>query len=326
MTNILSHFETLDILNFDVMLWDGPDNLISFPKGSLAVSGTVSGAVVKFPAVVASVSVSGAVVSAGQVNAIYVEVEPAHVDIYGAIENIDIKAIIVSMSASVSMSAALHAIVGIKAIEAIHVVGVAALSGSIRAINAQAIPNKIRAYTCVFSSYVYNGHHTVPVEIVLPIESFVSRQRVGDPSYSEVTIPGLDALSDILSMSKTYDSRFTVFMGLLATSGGGVLQQEKLFTSILQSCDVNANNSRQMIVMSGYEIFYARVPSEITPDDIECTSMFDGKRTLRSSKIDLYLRPGDRCKYGEETLVVESITYNLSSIFGASMEVVGYEI
>jgi hypothetical protein len=170
-----------------------------------------------------------------------------------------------------------------------------------------------RSYECWIS-----GPGNIPQ--LFPMSSFQARKRVAEPSFATVTLPGIQRVEGVLLQAGL--GTFSVV--LCAVAGGVVWQREVLFTAPLASVVVTGNADEQNIVLSGYWIDPEREnPQYLALSGVSYRMNYAGMETLRSPVVDLYLQPGDFASFDGETLAVESISYSLSPIYGASMDIRG---
>jgi hypothetical protein len=154
------------------------------------------------------------------------------------------------------------------------------------------------------------------IPVVIPMAGFTSRQRAGEPSYSEVSIPGLDCLGQIMNRST---GSFTVSM--LLVINGIALQREVLFESPIDRMTITGNDRRQNIVLSGNRPAIPNTGQQVIPlSGVTYRGFANGMTTLRTATPDIYLKPGDTVTYRDDGFVARSITYSFSST-GSFMEV-----
>ena len=154
------------------------------------------------------------------------------------------------------------------------------------------------------------------IPVVIPMTGFTSRQRAGEPSYSEVTLPGLDYLEQIMNRST---GSFTVSM--LLVKAGITLQREVLFESPIDRITISGNDRKQDIVLSGNRPVANNTSNQVIPlTGVTYRSLANGMTTLRTAVPDIYLKPGDTVTYRNEAFMARSITYSFSSV-GSFMEV-----
>lgn len=237
---------------------------------------------------------------------LYIEPSPATIDIFAGVSGItlilkaDIGLLSVEASTGVICFAAVSPTASIDILPA---------TSSVISI-APAI-DAVRKYECILSG---GG---VAETVSVPMSAFNSRQRAGDPSYSEVTIPGMDYLEDILDRQT---GTFTV--AVLIVKSGVVLQREILFESEITSVSISGNTSDQQVMLSGYRTSdAASVPAVVPVSGVSYRSLDRGVTTLRKPEPDLYLRPGDTVQYAGDDFMVGLITFSYSAIYGSSMEI-----
>lgn len=191
--------------------------------------------------------------------------------------------------------------------------GTATIDGSAATLGPVAIlAGSKKVYECVLSADGLS-------DVIVPIESFTSRQRAGDPSYTEVIIPGLDCLVSVLARQSG-----TVTVWVKMVKKGITLQREKLFESEITSVAISGNERRHEIMLSGYRTTTAAdVPAVIPVSKVNYKSVDRGVTTIRKPEPDLYMRPGDTVQYDGDEFTVELITYSHSAIYGSSMEISG---
>lgn len=169
-----------------------------------------------------------------------------------------------------------------------------------------------RVYECVLSSDGFD-------DVTVPISSFTSRQRVGDPSYADVTIPGLDAISSVLDRQT---GSFSIY--LLMVRYKIVLQREKLFEVNIVNLSISGSDDRKEMLLSGYKTSEAaEVPAVIPVSGVNYRSIDSGVITLRKQEPDLYLKPGDTVQYDGEEFTVEMLSVSYNPLSGSAQEISG---
>jgi hypothetical protein len=154
------------------------------------------------------------------------------------------------------------------------------------------------------------------IPVVIPIAGFTSRQRAGEPSYSEVTIPGLDCLEQVMNRSLG-----SFIVSMLLVKAGITLQREVLFESPIDRMTITGNDRKQNIVLSGNRPAASNTGQQVIPlSGVTYRSLANGMTTLRTATPDIYLKPGDTVIYRGETFAAQSITYSFTSL-GSFMEI-----
>ena len=153
-------------------------------------------------------------------------------------------------------------------------------------------------------------------DITVPISAFSSRQRYGYPSYSEITIQGLQHLANVAARMDGY---FVV--SAIISKDGEDLLREDIFTAPIDKMTITGNPSLQNTVLSGARPAAENPAPQIAPlRGIVYRSLSYGKLLLRSAVTDLYLKPGDSVTYDGDSFTARTITHSFTPT-GAFMEV-----
>jgi hypothetical protein len=188
-------------------------------------------------------------------------------------------------------------------------------SGQAALLNFASRMGSRQIYECQFSG---DGLEAVTI----PISSFTARQRTDDPAYSEVGIPGLFHMAEIIARR---NGLFSVFASVVSGDGSEVYQREMLFESSISTIIITASSSDgavQNMTVSGYRTTEANEYPKTQPIAAATyISRTNGARTIRSRVIDIYLKPGDTVVFDDDTFIAGSISYYMSAIYGASMEI-----
>ena len=153
-------------------------------------------------------------------------------------------------------------------------------------------------------------------DIIVPVSAFSSRLRYGYPSYSEITIPGLQYFVELVARAAGY-----LVVSALISKGGEDLLREDIFSAPIDKMTITGNQSLQHMVLSGTR------PAEENPGpqtaplrEIVYRRLSYGKLALRAAVTDLYLKPGDTVTYDGDSFTARTITHSFSPT-GAFMEV-----
>lgn len=308
--NIFSGFETLDLLDFDAMLWASPDNIISNPHGDCIVSGDVAGFLLSLAATPGQVESSGSCEFAGSVNYIYISGADGETVASGSVSEISMHIYIVGAFADIAISGN-ASVLGIAIVSGA-IVSVSVFGNAESAASLSILSEARLVYECAISGDGYD-------DLIVPISAFTSRQRAGDPSYSEVIIPGMDSVTGIL------DRQMGIMtVSVLLVKSGVVMQREILFESEIASVSITGNTNNQQIMLSGYRTSEAAsIPAVVPVSGVNYRLTDNGTMTLRKPEPDLYLRPGDTVQYDGDEFTVALITFSFSAIYGSSMEIKG---
>jgi hypothetical protein len=159
-----------------------------------------------------------------------------------------------------------------------------------------------RAYICyLFSLTKVPG---IP-DIEIPISSFQSRLRNGDPSYLSVVIPGLNYSGAI---SVRADADMVVEMAY--KRGGAYIQREEIARVTLENVIIYQGASKQSIVLSGHRTeTYSAKGFRTRQSPFYYTLSADAKARYRFPKADFGLNPGDTFTVGSDVFTVGLITH-----------------
>ncbi len=153
-------------------------------------------------------------------------------------------------------------------------------------------------------------------DITVPVSAFSSRQRHGYPSYSEITIPGLQHFAEVAARRNGY---FVV--SAIISKGSEDLLREDIFNAPIDKMTITGNKSFQHMVLSGTQAAEENPAPQTAPlRGIVYRRFSYGKLSLRSAVMDLYLKPGDTVTYDGDSFTARTITHSFT-LTGAFMEV-----
>jgi len=153
-------------------------------------------------------------------------------------------------------------------------------------------------------------------DIIVPVSAFSSRLRHGYPSYSEITIPGLQHFMDLVARSEGY-----LVVSAIIAKGNEILLREDIFNAPIDKMTITGNQSLQHMVLSGTRPAEENPAPQTAPlRGIVYRRLSYGKLSLRSAVTDLYLKPGDTVTYDGDSFTAKTITHSFSPT-GAFMEV-----
>ncbi len=138
-------------------------------------------------------------------------------------------------------------------------------------------------------------------DVVIPISSFQYRLRDNTPSYLQVVIPGIDYATDIANRA---NGDLIVEMSYLV---GGVEQhREQLARVDLEDVQTHEGPRKKSIVLVGHrtETWGAQI---VTLRGITYQSDKNGLIRIRCAEPDLFLRPGNTVKAGDETFTAGQV-------------------
>ena len=142
-------------------------------------------------------------------------------------------------------------------------------------------------------------------DIVIPIKSFQSGLKSGDPTYLSVVIPGTDYASAI---NLRLNGDLVVRMGYL--SGGQIILSEIISIVDFENIIIYDGTTNKTITLDGHrtETF---IPKEINLTGSSYKNLTAGKLRYRCTP-NLYVRPGDTVNIDDDSFTIENITYSVS--------------
>jgi hypothetical protein len=159
-----------------------------------------------------------------------------------------------------------------------------------------------RAYICyLFSLTKVPG---IP-DIEIPISSFQSRLRNGDPSYLSVVIPGLDYSGAI---SVRADADMVVEMAY--RQNDSYIQREEIARVTLENVVIHQGANKQSITLSGHRTnTYSTKGFRTRQSPFYYTLSANAKARYRFPRADFDLNPGDSFTVGSDVFEVGLITH-----------------
>ena len=159
-------------------------------------------------------------------------------------------------------------------------------------------------------------------DLELPISSWQGRARDGEPSYLSVVVDNVTIYGPLIVARTNGD--ITLRKGYRYEDGSETTVE--MMTVDYESIQVARGGRSESITLSGHRTVESTNPREVTVEGVSYyAESADGKRRVRCN-MDLFLRCGDTCIYGQETsdqFIVGAITYWASaSPFLESMEAV----
>lgn len=142
-------------------------------------------------------------------------------------------------------------------------------------------------------------------DIVIPISSFQSRIKSGDPTYLSVVIPSTEYATDI---NLRLNGDLVVRMGY--KSDEEILLTEIISRVTFENIIINEGSINKSITLDGHKT-ETWIVKEVDLKDSSYKNLSKGKLRYRC-KPDLYLKPGDTANINGDTFVVNSIVYSVS--------------
>jgi hypothetical protein len=149
-------------------------------------------------------------------------------------------------------------------------------------------------------------------DLYLPMSSFQARMRDGDPSYLSCIFPNSAAYEDAISLRGS--GQIIIQRGFRMSDG--TEQMEEIIRVNYESLRIDRGARNDSGTITGYRTISSGEPKEVTVTGVSYYGMqADGKRKVRAD-LDLFLRVGDTCIYGEDGndyFKVGLITYIVSA-------------
>lgn len=143
-------------------------------------------------------------------------------------------------------------------------------------------------------------------DIDIPISSFSSRLKNGEPSYLSVVIPGDDYLSYV---NARLNGDLVVRIGY--KDGDTIILTEIVAEVDFDNIQYSEGATNKSITLDGYrtETFLTKT---VTLQGASYKNLDEGKLRYRCSP-NLYLKPGDTAEYGDDSFIVDSISFSVSA-------------
>jgi hypothetical protein len=163
------------------------------------------------------------------------------------------------------------------------------------------LQNPVRRYY-----FVLTGSADGLSDVTIPISSFQSRWKSGDPSFLSVVIPGVEYASQISARS---NGDLVIRM---AYAVSGVVQiAEEILRVDLENIRIDRGSQAKSIVLDGHRtVDYESKNVSLSGASYRCLDK--GKLRYRCTP-DIYLRPGDVVTVGDDTFTVGDITMAISA-------------
>jgi hypothetical protein len=143
-------------------------------------------------------------------------------------------------------------------------------------------------------------------DIIIPIRSFQSRIKSGDPTYLSVVIPGTEYASAI---NDRLNGDLVIYMGY--QDEDEILLTEIVSRVLFENITIYEGTTNKSITLDGHKT-ETWMPKTVSLEDASYYNLTKGKLRYRC-KPDLYLRPSDTANINDDSFTVESITYSVSA-------------
>ena len=168
------------------------------------------------------------------------------------------------------------------------------------------------AVQAIYKCYLTGDGETPPLaDLEIPISSFQSTLRDGDPSYVSVVVPNSIAYSSAISARANGD--IVVKKGYRMQDGAEVL--EEIARVDYESLRIDRGGRSDSATISGHKTISSSAAKSCPISGLSYYSLqADGKRRLRG-EVDLFLRCGDTVEFvlagQDDSFIVGSISYTV---------------
>lgn len=160
--------------------------------------------------------------------------------------------------------------------------------------------------------YYFKLTHDGCSDLYIPIESFQGRMNSDSPSYLSVVIPNVvDYVDDIIERIDTYG--ITTMVIEMAYVKNNIEEYRSTLCWVdLEDIRTDRGANNQSITLSGHKTFHYDNKNETLTGVSYRSLQANGKLLFRCSPPNLHLRPGYQVTYGDDTIIISNISYNVS--------------
>lgn len=144
-------------------------------------------------------------------------------------------------------------------------------------------------------------------DIDIPMASFQSRRRSGDPTYLNAVIPSVAFINYL-----TDRPNGTMIVSQGYELDGAVLQRERVVETSIDSVNVYQGGTNNSIVLIGYTTT-TYTPKSIQLNGLTYKGTVGGKTTYRLAEPNIFLNPGDEVTVGNDVFTAGVISYSISA-------------
>lgn len=158
--------------------------------------------------------------------------------------------------------------------------------------------------TAIHYTLTLTGAEDSTTDAVLPMSSFQSRLRSGNPSYLQAVVPYTAALADAVSARP--HGQLIVRRGRRWTDG--TVQVEEIARASLELISSAQGGRSQSITLSGHRTHTYSAPKSVALADASYRAVSNGRRRYRCA-IENSLLPGDTAIVGADSFVVAELQH-----------------
>lgn len=146
-------------------------------------------------------------------------------------------------------------------------------------------------------------------DLVIPISSFQSTVRDGDPTYLACVIP--DSINYIADISARTNGDIVIKQGYKLYDGS--IQAEEIIRVDYENLQDARGGRSASATISGHKTTSSSSPKSVELEEVTYYGLqTNGKRTFRA-KPDIFLRVGDTAVYGTESIIIGQISYTVDT-------------
>jgi len=151
--------------------------------------------------------------------------------------------------------------------------------------------------------FTLTGASDSTTDIEIPISSFQARKRNGEPTYLQITIPGVDYAEQISARSNG-----TLNIDMAYKQNNKFLQRKNIIQADFETIRIDEGLSSQTITLTGYKTESFSKKTAALSGSIY-RSVTNGIIRHRIAKPNIDLNPGDTVTIGNDTFDANVISY-----------------
>lgn len=146
-------------------------------------------------------------------------------------------------------------------------------------------------------------------DLIIPISSFQSTVRDGDPTYLACVIP--NSINYIADISARTNGDIVIKQGYKLYDGS--IQAEEIIRVDYENLQDARGGRSASATISGHKTTNSSSPKSVELEEVTYYGLqTNGKRTFRA-KPDIFLRVGDTAVYGTESIIIGQISYTVDT-------------
>lgn len=147
-------------------------------------------------------------------------------------------------------------------------------------------------------------------DLYIPIKSFQSRIRDGEPTFLEVVVP--DGNKYIPEITARPDFEMVVYKGY-KNSNDEIIATQEITTVDFEDTQYDRSDNKDTLRISGHRTSPNTTPKRVSIDKVISYALQkNGSRRLRTD-VNFLLKPGDTLKYNDEFIQIKFITINVDT-------------